>query len=141
MGRIRRFLAWPFAEKWLLFKAWSLVLAVRIAIWTLRFKRTRSLLDRFNHAPLDRLARERPTAARIAHIVEIASRFVPGGSHCLTKALAAQSLLIRRGYEVQVTIGVAKGDDNQLIAHAWVRCDGNVLVGDDIELGRYTELS
>jgi Transglutaminase-like superfamily len=138
---IRSFLAWPFAEKWLLFKAWILVAGVRTALWTLRFKRTRQGLDRFNRAPPGRLARERPAAVRVAHLVEIASRFVPGGGHCLTRALAAESLLARRGYDVHVTIGVAKDDDDRLIAHAWVRCDGSVLIGGDPELERYTELN
>ena len=80
------------------------------------------------------------SAARVAHLVSIASHLVPGGGHCLTKALVAESLLLRRGYAVEMTIGVAKGEKGQLIAHAWLECDGTVLIGGDESVNRFTEL-
>ena len=73
-------------------------------------------------------------------MVNAASRLVPGGSHCLTKALAAESLLVRRGYPTEVKLGVARDKTDKLIAHAWVLCEGVVLVGGG-ELQRYTELT
>jgi hypothetical protein len=38
-----------------------------------------------------------------------------------------------------VRIGVAKGEGGKLEAHAWVECEGNVIIG-GYELERYTSL-
>ncbi|MHC4516457.1 MAG: lasso peptide biosynthesis B2 protein, partial [Planctomycetota bacterium] len=62
------------------------------------------------------------------------------GGQCLTKALAAESLLVRRGYPTEVKLGVTRDEANKLIAHAWVLCEGVVLVGGE-GLQRYTELT
>ncbi len=140
MRRIRRLLDLPAHEKWLLIKAWLLVFSIRLALWTLRFKLTERLLRRFNARPPQRLSRNRPPARRVARLVNIASRLVPGGSQCLTKALAAESLLVRRGYPTEVRLGVTRDEANKLIAHAWVLCEGVVLMGDE-DLQRYTELT
>ncbi|MHC4516589.1 MAG: lasso peptide biosynthesis B2 protein, partial [Planctomycetota bacterium] len=116
MRRIRRLLGLPAHEKWLLIKAWVLVFSVRLALWTLRFKLTERLLRRFNARPPQRLGRNRPPARRVARFVNIASRLVPGGGQCLTKALAAESLLVRRGYPTEVKLGVTRDEANKLIA-------------------------
>lgn len=47
---------------------------------------------------------------------------------CLPRALAAQSLLRRRGIASRLCLGVARRD-NALIAHAWVEIGGDVIVG------------
>jgi hypothetical protein len=60
--------------------------------------------------------------------VRIVSRYLPGAS-CLTQALAAQALLTQSGFPSQVEIGVAKDDLRRLQAHAWVVCQGQVVLG------------
>ena len=42
--------------------------------------------------------------------------------------MAAQALLTQSGFSSQVEIGVAK-DDRRLQAHAWVVCQGQVVLG------------
>lgn len=144
MGRIRRLLArllaLPASEKWLLLKAWMLLSWIRIALLTLRFKLTQRLLKRFNARPPERLRQDPLPARRVARLVNAASRVAPGGNHCLTKALAAECLLVRRGYPAEMKLGVARDEDGKLVAHAWVQCQGHALVGGE-ELRRYTELT
>ena len=43
--------------------------------------------------------------------------------------MTATVLLAREGHKSNVHIGVTKGDGRLLKAHAWVECDGEVLVG------------
>src|SRR5580704_692330 len=50
----------------------------------------------------------RPTVDRISTVVRATSRFVPGASNCLVRALATQALLERYGYSSELHIGVRK---------------------------------
>lgn len=56
------------------------------------------------------------------------SRYIPHTT-CLVQALAVQVFLTRNGYSPQLNIGVAKTDSGQLQAHAWVECDGWLVLG------------
>jgi len=49
---------------------------------------------------------------------------------CLTQALVAQFFLWRRGdTSTSMHIGVNKDSDGGLLAHAWLECDGRVIIG------------
>jgi hypothetical protein len=54
--------------------------------------------------------------------------------------MAAQTLLLRAGYNPQVKIGVAKNENMQFEAHAWLVLEGRVLIGGS-EVERYTALT
>jgi hypothetical protein len=69
-----------------------------------------------------------------------AGRFVPGASNCLVRALATQTLLGRFGHRSDLRIGVRKAGDGGIAAHAWLECDGAVVVG-DFELDHYIPLA
>ena len=47
---------------------------------------------------------------------------------CLPRAIAAQSMLRRRGIASRLCLGVARRDDG-LIAHAWVEIGQDIIVG------------
>ena len=50
---------------------------------------------------------------------------------CLTHALAGQILLARYGYPAVINVGVAKPetDMKSFQSHAWLECDGQVIIG------------
>jgi len=50
-------------------------------------------------------------------------------STCLVRAIAAHDLLTRHGHASTIHIGVAKSEANAFEAHAWVECNGVILVG------------
>ena len=107
----------------------------RLGLWLLPFKTLRQLLARktqaSNQAPID----------RVAWAVTVAGRYVPAAT-CLTQALATQVLLSQHGYEACLRIGVVRGEDGQLQAHAWVESDGVVVIGGpESALERYVTLS
>ena len=68
------------------------------------------------------------TVEQLVRAIRIVSRFVPGAT-CLTQALAAQALLTQSGFPSQVEIGVARDDLRRLHSHAWVVCQGQVVLG------------
>ena len=80
-----------------------------------------------------------PPIDRIAWAVRAAGRFIPGGTNCLVRALATQSLLGQYGYRSELRIGVRKAADGALAAHAWLESAGAVVIG-EFELDHYVPL-
>jgi hypothetical protein len=66
------------------------------------------------------------------------SHYLPGAT-CLTQALAAQALLTHSGFPSLVEIGVSKDELQRFHAHAWVVCQGQVVLGER-KLERYNSL-
>ena len=67
--------------------------------------------------------------AHVVRAVNTASRIVPGGANCLVRALTGRALLARQGKTSEIVYGVARGPAGTLRAHAWLRCQGQLLLG------------
>jgi hypothetical protein len=108
------------------------VIAIRLGLWTIRFRNLRRIAERISTShrrdALD--AGEIDAITRgIAGNVGLSARFVPEAT-CLTRALAAQILLGYEGLPSKLRIGVARGGEaNGFRAHAWLECGGKVVVG------------
>ena len=132
MRRLRRFLDLPAAERDLLVRALLLVGLVRLGLWLLPFQTLRRLLARAARTPLPGDVAGHPSPERVVWAVEAASRYVPETRTCLVQALAARVLLVRRGHQVRLRIGVTKSKEGRLEAHAWVESeDRSILGGED----------
>ena len=122
-------------ERRLAIGAIFLVALVRLALWVLPFR----TLQRY----CEGLSRRQPAATaetrEIVWALRLASRYVPC-STCLVQSLAAQILLARHGLESQVHIGVARDEERGFRAHAWVKSQGRVIVGDLEELGQFAPM-
>jgi hypothetical protein len=124
-----------FANRWITLRALLWLWTFRVGLAVVPFQR----LLRFQ----ERVRRPRRTpphpsmVPRLARGVTRASRFCPGAK-CLAEALAGQVLLGRAGFESELRIGVASGEP-RLDAHAWLECQGHVVVGAS-EPGKYTTL-
>jgi hypothetical protein len=98
----------------------------RLSAWLLPFKWVRWLATRITTlAP--------PTTVGIGEItaaVERSGRVVPY-SNCLSQALTAHVLLTASGAEARIRIGVARGRDERVTAHAWVESGGSIVVGEE----------
>ncbi|MGH7775209.1 MAG: lasso peptide biosynthesis B2 protein [Candidatus Binatia bacterium] len=140
MKQLRKFLLLPPIKRGLLLRSVILLCAIRIGLWLVPFQTLRRFLDRGARVPANPRRSESSPQDRIAWAVRAASRFAPGGSNCLTEALAAQVLLNRQGFRASLHIGVARDERGKLDAHAWVESQGRVVIGGS-ELERYTSLS
>jgi len=137
--RLIMFLRLPSWDRRLLIKATVTVGAVRMGLWVLPFRILRRIVSTTTTANEVQTA-DRTTINRVVWAVWTASRYVPAAT-CLTQALATQVLLGRRRQPACLRVGVAKGEDGQLQAHAWVESDGAVIIGgSESELGQYTPL-
>lgn len=139
MGRLRKFFGLPPGQRWLLLKAVVLLAVVRLLLWLLPFPHARRLIDRASRRSR-RLAVDPAPVGLLVWAVETASRFVPAGGHCLSKAVAAQILLMRRGHHAEIRYGVTREAADGFIAHAWLENEGRVVIGGDVS-DHYTILA
>jgi len=140
MAHLRRSLRISTTELWLLVKATLLLEAIKLGMQLLPFRALRRLLDRVAGTFAGWRDTSCPSVNKIAWVIETASRHTPGAKSCLNQALAAQVMLTRGGYPSQLHIGVAKGEQGQFKAHAWVESEGRVVIGGS-QLGGFTPLT
>lgn len=116
-----------------------LLLLVRLGVWILPFATLRRLIDRIR-PPTHRPTRD--GIGRVGWTVTGVARRLPSIT-CLVQALAAQTMLRRRGYTPALRLGVRAGaEDVKLIeAHAWLECEGTIVVGQIDNLADYSMLS
>lgn len=70
---------------------------------------------------------------RLAWAIAVAAAHVPWRSDCLIQAIAAAKLLERTGLPSHFYLGVSKGPDGELLAHAWLRSGETIVNGGSVE--------
>jgi len=128
MERLHKFFRLPPGERVVLVQAWLLFLLVELALGVLSFQRLLTLLHNRGLMQPEEPAETVPSPARLAWLVEVASRFTPVTATCLKQALVLSWLLKRRGIATTLHIGVARREGT-LAAHAWLESNGQVLFG------------
>ena len=116
-------------------------LAIRVALRIVPFGRIAGWAERRHRG---REGRARPAApgetpARIGWATAAVARRVAPPRSCLAQALTAQVMLGARGRAATIRFGAKREGAAPLDAHAWLECDGAVLVGDETR-GDFVEL-
>jgi Transglutaminase-like superfamily len=137
MERLHKFRRLPLRYKHLLVKSIVLLGLVRVGLWLLRFQTLRRLLAYTTRGHAEAKGGDQASINQVARAVTVASRYVPAAT-CLTQALAAQILLSRRGHPASLRIGVGRSEAGEFQAHAWVECQGKIVIGGAQALSRYT---
>lgn len=146
VARTRRFLARSALERRTFVTAWWELVRVR---WALRRRvfaqlqqvRAEALRPKATSSALRAAAGTSAAEdrARVGWAVASAARFVPGAT-CLPQAMAAQAMLARRGIASTIQTGFDRTDAKGVEGHAWLVCDGDVVVG-DIGLDRFVPVA
>lgn len=129
MKQLLKFWQLPSRDRQILINAFILLVLVRLGLLFLPFQRLHQLLTRISHVKPKSHILASPTIDNIVKAVNISTRYMPGGSKCLARAFTTQVLMSRWGYIPQLKIGVTKGEQGQLKAHAWVESQGRVVIG------------
>ena len=66
-------------------------------------------------------------AIRLA--LRVVPHYLPWKSVCLDQAMAAQRMVVRRGIQSTLYFGMARVEDQSLMAHAWLRSGNKWIVG------------
>lgn len=69
------------------------------------------------------------TAEAVGWAVGVLGPRVPWDGRCLAQALAATSMLRRRGLEGTVSFGVSERESADFDAHAWLRVGSSIVTG------------
>jgi Transglutaminase-like superfamily len=134
---LRTLLSLPPSERALVLRTLPLVGAIRVALWILPVRQVWRLIRAAERLPFSVPANL--PVSRLEWAVRAASRRVPMAS-CLTQSLALQFLLVRTGRSSEVHIGVRKTPAAGLQSHAWVECEGRMLLTAPHEVFEYSRL-
>ena len=116
------------AERRLIAEAVVSLGVARVVILLVPFRRIARRLER---RPRGRLAVPDPgLAASVRRAVTTAARHVPWNAVCLPQAMAAKSMLARRGCASTLHLGVARKGADDLMAHAWLEAGNAIVVGE-----------
>lgn len=117
------------------------MIAVRLGMIFLPFRTVSRLVTRHSQPRSSPESTDLAQRDKIIWAIGRANEYVPGDRACLQQAFVGQLLLGRRGFAARLRIGVRKGADGELLAHAWVENRGDVVIGGPAsETSRYTAL-
>jgi hypothetical protein len=111
-----------------LFRTWMLVWGIRLGLWLLPFGKMRRIVANLAQPPTEADHPQWPMPGQIAWAVTVTSRYIPQAT-CLTQAMTTRILLGRYGHPATLRIGVARGEEDNFQAHAWVESNGTVVIG------------
>ena len=112
------------AGRLLVLEAAVLLLAARVALKLLPFRRLRWYLARGVKQPEVQGEQRKRLKNKIYSAVCEACYRLPGEMVCFPKAIAAQTMLRRRGVGIRLVYGAARNPDTGLVGHVWPQ-DGN----------------
>ena len=126
MKALHKFRAMSAAQRSVLIQAAFLLLAAKASLATLRLRRSRRILNEMQRwLP----GNSGLSFEEILRLVDAASTRCFRGPACLPRALVAQHLLRRNGFEAQLCIGAARGSEGEFQAHAWLEVDRQIVFG------------
>ena len=136
-NRFHKFMTLPWRGKWLYCNTALWLIAVKAGLCLLPFDRLRGWIT-----AADKPAGQPVAMKDLREITEAIARLgrflAPLRINCLPQALVGQRLLNRKGFDVQLKIGVLKNLDDRLSAHAWLEYRGRVILGDLRGLRQFT---
>jgi hypothetical protein len=140
---LREFLSLPVTDRQILAKTFFLLLTIRLGMWLVPFRTLQRSLNKFFPCPVGAAGRSPSPekiqlAKKLSWAVRAASWYVPSAT-CLAQALTLQTLLSREGTHSDLAIGVARGDESGIAAHAWLEIEGTVIIGGE-ERDQFTRL-
>lgn len=124
-----KFKSLPFSDQWLLIQAAFWLIFIQFGLIAIRFKTLRRITSRISQLGNKKLGTDQVPLGDIIWAVETASKHLPGEITCLPQGLTAQMMLNQSGYDAELQIGARKGDQGKIQAHAWVECQGYVVIG------------
>ena len=116
--KFRKFKELPFREKLLLLEAFLLQLWVGLLLKIIPF---RWIPRVFSSRQPSVSSRPSGDIELLKKAIQRAGRISPWKNRCLVSSLAGRCMFRRRKISSQISLGVAIGQNGQVIAHAWLK--------------------
>ena len=129
--RLVKFCSLSWNKQWLVCAAFVLLGLVRLMVLAIPFR----YLTRVLGVAAYNQAEQLPGTVQsvypeiIRGVIQLVSPCTPWESKCLVQAITAKILLRFKGLSSTLYLGVARNDQHQLIAHAWLRCGQTIVTG------------
>lgn len=121
-------LSWP--DRWLLLEAGFCLGLARLSVLMVPFRwLTRAMRQQLGETSIDDDSVMRWQRERLAWALRSISWHTPWSSNCLAQGLAGKYMLRRRRLASTLYLGVAKDEQANFAAHAWLRSGTVVLTG------------
>ena len=127
-------------DKHLLVRIAVLMLSIRIGMSVVPFRVLLAFLRSWRERQSVARALDKKRAKRALWGITVISPYVPGAT-CLTRALAALTVLGHMGQDACLRFGIARQQGGELTGHAWVEAEGKIVMGNLSDLSRYSVLS
>jgi hypothetical protein len=136
MGNIGKFLKRDRQERVALVEAMFWLCLARLLLLIVPFRWIAPHLGRqMTESPFSLTGIERAIVQRTSWAVQAVARRAPLGFVCLPQAMAAKWMLRRQKLESTLYLGLRRGDEANIAAHAWLRAGDRVLTGHSESLG------
>lgn len=130
MNLVRKFISLPNKDKSLFVKAISISLKTKFMVVILPFRWYSKYLCLSDENIYFESEYNEDLINKISAAVIRSSNYVPWSTKCLVNAITAKLLLHRNGISSILYLGVAKSEDQKLIAHAWLKCGDRFVIGE-----------
>lgn len=130
MGLTTKFFKKPLADQTLYIEATFWLGISRIAILILPFRWIAPLLGTHMASSDENDENgDRETIISVSRAIRTMSRHLPWECKCLAQAISGKMMLRRRQIPSTLYLGVAKKEDGDLNAHAWLRAGDIIILG------------
>ena len=129
MKPLFKFFRLPFPEKLLIIKTFTLLLSMRAGFLFFRYETLKKFLTSSPAKNLSVQKKSKLPKEKLVWAVEAVGNFFLFLDNCLIKAMVLEFLLRSQGYTAELCIGVQKGSEKKLEAHAWIESDGVIVMG------------
>lgn len=137
--KIKTFILIDFDTKKMIISCIFITAISRYSILNVEFKHLKDKLGKTGEeTPYSEELKNYNIAKKVSWIVITVSRYTPWESKCLVQAMTAQKLLRKYNIKSTLYLGVRKSE-NELKAHAWLRCGEYFVTGGDGS--RYKEVA
>lgn len=126
---LRKFLKWPVKRKSIFIGTLVLLSICQVGLEFFPFPKLYPWLKK-NSPPRKKIPASIYSQEDICWAIHRAGYFLFKDTGCLPQAIVGEWLLAQQGIESKLCLGVRRGNDNQIIAHAWLVYDDKILIGD-----------
>lgn len=129
MHKILKYFRLPWSDRILLLSTFVLLGFVRLLLLIIPFRYLSAFLGKHIEKSVNTENTKISFISRLSWSIELMSRYTPWESKCLVRAIAGKLFLRQRRLENTLYLGVAKNQDESLIAHAWLRSGDDLVTG------------
>ncbi|MEM9219180.1 MAG: lasso peptide biosynthesis B2 protein [Cyanobacteria bacterium P01_F01_bin.150] len=122
-----------------LLNTYFFVILIRLGLWLVPAKTV--LLFQSGHFAAWTTIKFNYSISTLVWAIKRSSTLPLGKMKCLGQALVLQSMMSLSGHTSKVCFGVAKGDNTQIEAHAWVEYQDQIIVGQINNMSRFYPLN